>query len=449
MCKIRNKNPRSFRCYDDCPYFLARNYAIEADTAVLNYNYWLIMQNYAKDTLFPARDFTVCDEAHKILDIVQNHYSPRFTGNVKEKLQSLSDFFGNHRVAYHNTDVGVVSDAIKSLWETENQDLIHERLINIEGALKNFLKSGEVLKERIDKEYENSRPPRDWRRALFLSDWVKDLHCKVEDYNYIIRATSTRNIVKNPTQDELVFNCIEERFLMNRYFHQFTGFTVLMSATFSDPREYMKNMNIAGAKHIKMDNLFSFEKSPIFYYPNKRMSYKHIEANSPWLFEKVNELIEKHDGESGLIHTASYDLTTKIRDNLTSANRKRVFVYSGTDEKRKALDTMKITKGQIIMGPSLRTGLDLKDDFARFSIIAKIPYPSLADRFVKTKMAINPGWYKWVTIIEILQSIGRTVRHDEDWAITYILDGSLSDLIHNNRSSFPVEFMQRIRVVNE
>ena len=89
------------------------------------------------------------------------------------------------------------------------------------------------------------------------------------------------------------------------------------------------------------------------------------------------------------------------------------------------------------------------DDYARFSIIAKVPYPSLSDRFVKAKLAMDQGWYNWKTVIEILQAIGRTVRHENDWAITYILDGSLGDLIHKSRKSFPKEFMDRIRIMSD
>jgi len=447
-CKIRNINPKKMGCYSECPYFSARDFAYNSDTAILNYNYWLIMQNSDKG-YFPARDFTICDEAQKILNIVQNHYSPRFTKNVIEKLQKLSDFFKLHNVKDHEQDVGVIKLSLKELWKTENQDTIFHYLCYIESVLTSFSSSITILKDKVKKDYPNKKPPREWRNALFISDWVKDIHCKVEDYNKIIKKTSTRNIVKNPTSDEeLTFNCLEESYMMNSYFHQYTGFTILMSATFSDPREYMRNMNIKGAKYIKMESLFDFSKSPIYYYPKRRMSYKHIDKNRDWLYAKINEIIEKHEGERGIIHSVSYDLTKKINENLTPKNRKRVFVYSGTEEKRKVLDMMKITKGKIIMGPSLTTGLDLYDDLARFAIITKIPYPSLADRFIKTKMNINPGWYQWTTIKELLQAIGRTVRHEKDYCVTYILDGCFGDIIHNSISSFPKEFINRIKIIN-
>ena len=63
-------------------------------------------------------------------------------------------------------------------------------------------------------------------------------------------------------------------------------------------------------------------------------------------------------------------------------------------------------------------------------------------------MNIKPDWYQWKTCVNILQGIGRSVRNEKDWAITYILDGSLSDLIHRNRKAFNNDFMSRIIVKN-
>jgi ATP-dependent DNA helicase DinG len=104
------------------------------------------------------------------------------------------------------------------------------------------------------------------------------------------------------------------------------------------------------------------------------MSYKQMEANLPWLYEKINEIIENHDGENGIIHTASYNLTMKIHQNLTPKNRRRVLIYEGTEEKRKVLSMLKSDNSKILMGPSLLEGLDLRDEWSRFQIFAKVPY---------------------------------------------------------------------------
>ena len=150
-----------------------------------------------------------------------------------------------------------------------------------------------------------------------------------------------------------------------------------------------------------------------------------------------------------IVHQVLEIIEREIYEGISAKNRKRILIYNGTDEKRKFIDEVKLSKNKIIMGPSLIEGIDMKDDFARFAIIAKIPYPSLADRFVKIKSEINPNWYKLKTIQSILQSTGRIVRSTTDYGTTYFLDGSLGNLIHYNRKYFPSDFLQRIKIIGD
>jgi len=453
-CRIRNKPAKRMHCYSQCPYFVARDIASHSETSLLNYAYWLIMMNYVNqhldETAFPARDFTICDEGHKLLDIIQNHYSPRFDPKTLEKVEKLTEFFANFKVRNHIQDYSDIKRNIQRLFDNENQDTLNDILIEIEESFESYRASWNVLKEKVQKEYPHEDPPKEWREALRLCDWLKDLHCKVEDFNDIISKTSTRNIIKNPTgKDELTFNCLEESYMMHKYFHQWTGFTLIMSATFANASDYLRSIALGTAKYIKMDSHFDFDKSPIYFYNKRRMSYNQIEANLPWMYETIDKILETHKHESGIIHTASYDLAMKIYENIPKRHRRRILVYSGTEEKRQVLQMLKVNKNKVLMGPSLLEGLDLKDEWSRFAIFAKVPYLSLSDKFVATKLKINPEWYRWKAIINILQGTGRSVRSETDWAVTYILDGSLADLIHNNRKAFPIEFIQRLKIVNE
>jgi len=453
-CRIRNKAPKGMHCYSQCPYFSARDHASESKTSLLNYAYWLIMQNYTNQhmdeeyQLFPPRDFTICDEGHKILDIVQNHYSPRFDSKTLDKLEKLTEFFGVYKVHDHAKDFQSLKVLFRSLFDFENQDELFKILRRVEVYLENYKPSIDLLKDKVKKEYPKDDPPKEWREALRISDWLKDFHCKIEDYVYIIDKTSTRNIVKNPQgEDELIFNCLEENYMMSKYFHQWTGFTLLMSATFADPKDYLKSIALNNASYIKMDSNFDFSKSPIYFYNKRRMSYNQIDANLPWMFDTINEILDKHPNENGIIHSASYHLTMKIHNGLSHKNKMRVLVYEGTEEKRKVLEMLKRDHSKVLMGPSLLEGLDLKDEWSRLQIFAKVPYLSLGDRFVATKLKINPDWYRWKAIVNVLQGTGRSVRSEDDWAATYILDAALADLIHKNRRAFPPEFMQRIQIM--
>lgn len=455
-CKIQNKAPRSFPCYNECPYFYNRRKASKSHTSLLNYAYWLVMMNYVNSSeqdneeIFPPRDFLICDEGHKVLDIVQNHYSPIFDNETTNKIKKLTDFFDNYKVHNYRNNYNILKNCIKELWKTDDVNDLSRILSTIEVHLESFLNSITVLKDRVKKEYSNTTPPKEWRYALNLCDWLKDLHCKVEDYVDIIQSTSTENIVKNPQgKEKLVFNCLEENYLMHKYFHAWSNFTIFMSATFANPREYAKDISLKSAKYIKVANNFDFTNSPIYFYNKRKMSYRYINDNLPWLYEKINKITDNHSNENGIIHTASYDLAMKIYENVNKEARKRLLIYSGTEEKKEVLKELKQGKNKIIIGPSILEGLDLKDNWSRFAIFAKVPYMSLGDAFVKAKMNINPSWYRFKAILNILQGVGRIVRNEKDWAVTYILDASLIDLIHNNRSAFPLEFIQRLQIVKE
>jgi len=453
-CKIRNKPAKKMPCYSECPYYSARDFASESPTSLLNYAYWLIMMNYVNPNIdlppFPPRTFTICDEAHKIVEIIQNHYSPKFDKKTIEKLEKLTDFFNLYKLHNHSKDLIDIKNSIASLYKTDNNDELIEIIIEIRDNLEfNYRKTWGDFKDKVKERYPHDDPPREWKEALRLCDWIKDLHCKLDDYATMIESTSTDSMVKNPTgENELTFNCLDESWMMQKYFHQWAGFTLLMSATFGDPSAYLKTIALNNAKYIKLDSQFNFTESPIYFYNKRRMSYKQIEGNLPWLFEKIDEILDEHHMHNGIIHTASYDLALKIFQGVSPKNRKRILIYSGTEEKRQVIEMLKSNKDKIIMGPSLTTGLDLKDDWSRFAIIAKVPYPSLSDKFIAKKLEVSPAWYRNKTIIEILQATGRTVRHENDWCKTYILDGALADLIHNNRKAFPIEFMSRLVILD-
>ena len=157
-------------CYDSCPYFVVRDLASKSPTALLNYAYWLIMQNYVNKTidepLFPPRHFTICDEGHKILDIIQNHYSPRFDPKTTEKLEKLTEFFAVFKVKDHYIDYRNIQRCIEKLFETENQDKLHEILLEIEESFEEYLPSIETLKTKVNDDYPDTDPPKEWRDPL-------------------------------------------------------------------------------------------------------------------------------------------------------------------------------------------------------------------------------------------------------------------------------------------
>ena len=460
-CRMKNisyEESENLSCFSECGYLYNRKLAIKSPVTLLNYSYWLIQRNYVEGKMqekgkgvpFPKRDFTLCDEAHKVPEIVQNHFSPRIDDKTFDKLDKLRSMLSKNNIFNVRTTPAKVRSIINSLKRELDPDKIYFHLKEFELVLQDYVKAGHKLKEHTVSKYpKDITVPKEWRFYLGLSDWVKDCHCKFEDYNHIISQVGLDKMIKNDQGENVIFNCLDESYMMDRHFHSQAGFKLLMTATMGDPSIFLKNIGATNARYFKMDTHFDFEKSPIYFYPKRRMSMSQKEKNMPWMQNKIDEILKKHPDENGIIHSGSYENSMRIYEALSDDNRKRVLVYQGTHEKEKVLEKFFAEKNLVMMGPSILEGLDLAAEKSRFQIFMKVPFPSLGDKFVSAKMDFQPDWYDWKTTISVLQGVGRSVRSESDWAITYFLDGCLSDLIRRRRSSFPIEFQRRIRIIQE
>jgi len=100
-----------------------------------------------------------------------------------------------------------------------------------------------------------------------------------------------------------------------------------------------------------------------------------------------------------------------------------------------------------IVSPSMMSGIDLKDDLSRFAIILKIPYPNISSNKIKSRQRSNRDWYDWKTIVDIIQTYGRTVRSEDDYSDTFILDSSLSDILKYKSKYLPRYFTNAIKTL--
>lgn len=451
-CKNKGLNyqeAEKLNCYNACGYFQSRRKAIDSDVALLTYSYGLIQRNYVEDksqngSAFEQRDFVVCDEAHKVVDIVQSHFSPRLSQKTAENVLKLT--LGMTDIGFPNALIPV-----EQLRETMS-DIIHEedksvllkhlkRTMMILGKAQSY--RDEVQKAAKDK-FGGDNVPSEWKAVFKNFDYVKDVLCKVEDYIEIIEKSGLHYMIKAMNDTEATFNCLDEKYLMKKHFLDRFGFKLLMTATMGSRSEFESSIGAKKTFYRKMDSTFDYTKSPIYFYPTRRMGKKDIDKNMTWLIKTVSDIMDAHPTESGVIHSGSYELGNKLLYKLSKTKQKRIHVYRGTEEKMDSLKKFIETPGNILIGPSLLEGLDLKDDKSRLQIFLKVPYPNLGDRYVAEKMKYSKGWYSWKTCTSILQGIGRSVRSEEDWAVTYFLDGCLTDLITRSADNFPNEFLERI-----
>jgi Rad3-related DNA helicase len=95
----------------------------------------------------------------------------------------------------------------------------------------------------------------------------------------------------------------------------------------------------------------------------------------------------------------------------------------------------------VLVSPSLREGVDLPDDFLRFQVLTKLPYPDLGDPWTAARRARDPRWYAVETAKALVQAYGRSCRHAGDHGVTYVLDAQFERFLQRYRVLLPEWFL--------
>ena len=172
------------------------------------------------------------------------------------------------------------------------------------------------------------------------------------------------------------------------------------------------------------------------------MNAKEIDNTLPKMAKVVEELLEAHPDEKGIVHCHTFKIANYLKDNIKS---KRLLIHETSNREEMLQKHMQSDKPTVLLSPSMSEGVDLRDDCSRFQIICKIPYPYLGDKVVKKRMNKWPGWYPLQTAKSIVQAVGRSIRSVDDHAVTYILDGQWRSFYGRNKKFFPDDFQKCIK----
>jgi len=447
-CHLKNykgKRISSMKCYSTCPYFSARDAAAEANTAILNYNYYLLMQNYVKRQLedqakFKSRSFVIYDEAHKILDIVQDNYAPRINKEIFTNIENYEKDINNSSifttpVSFRNEIFGIFKKLRLNNDKTETLDLLQELMLELNNIKEINIHISDWISEQVENE---SYAAFDNINLLKQGKLIDDFYCKIEDYVELIQTTSLDTMFINASESETKYNFINEHLLIKKNLLKHSNLNLFMSATLG--KDFPKMLGCDDYAYLELDSDFDFRKSPIFVYKDFYVNHKNKGTMFPKMIERLDKILEKNDKFNGIIHTASYENTNYIK--MLTTNPSRLVDYENSKEKEYVLDMLGLSN-KIVMGPSLIEGIDLPDELSRLQILFKIPYPSLGDKFIHYKFTKNPDWYNWITRVKIQQALGRSIRHKEDYAITYVLDSNFIKMM----SMFPEYIKKRIKII--
>lgn len=435
-------------CANNCEYMVKRKKSLEAKVVVCTYSFWLIHRNMGEEASYPKKGFTICDEAHKLTDIVQSHFSPSISENDFQKIDHMAE------LAYDYDESLSIHQTIQTIYSQMKYNDDKGTLFNAVESYSNVLARLENAIEKYKNDEISSKEKKSKIKALndliYSIDWLHETSSGFSKYCGVISKCGVDSLVKNPssTGRSITFNSLDETYLMGSKFVDKCKNIMLMSATIGDPNvfaDYTKTSDSFVA--YKIPNTFDYTNSPIYFIDEYKMSYAEKERSFPYLLNMVVRILSMYPDKRGIIQTGNYELAKRLYDYIPKPLKNRCLVYTNSSEKQDMIDTYKYSLNSVLIGPTLLEGLSLDDELCRFQIIFKIPYPSLADAFVAEKMKNDYEWYTNNTIISLLQGVGRGVRNEKDWCVTFILDACFRQIYYNNPMMFPAEFSQRIQVI--
>jgi len=215
---------------------------------------------------------------------------------------------------------------------------------------------------------------------------------------------------------------------------------ILMSGTIYNKDLFLKPLgvdpNLAAFTRISSD--FPAENRPIVLprRPTLDLSHKNWDQNFSQAITDIKYLMSHHADQKGLIHTSSYRMSRQICEAL---NDPRVMGHESQDFSIKLEKFYTSNEPRIFVSPVISQGVDFKEDLARWQILVRPRYATLADPYIKYLLN-NGGWpvYNYMTAVIFGQETGRIVRSNTDSGVTYLLSSTFRNLLNKSGHLLPL-----------
>lgn len=415
---LRSKSiPKKYTsCSYDCCYKKMKKDFMEKSLGITNFSYFLTEKSFSQK--IPNKRVLIIDEAHNL----ENELT-RFVEIT------ISEYFAE-KILKIKLDKTLKTQYQTFLWiKNVYYPKISNKIKNITSQMERFGLTTQKLEEfskitkRLDMLVSHEK-----KILNFISLYNKD--------NWVFDIEKT-----NDSYKKFIFKPIEVAEYAHDYLLKYADFVIFMSATILSHEGFSLTLGLPSDKTIsvKEDSPFDPKKSPIVYSPAGSMSMKNIDKTLPNMLSMVKEIIKNHPNEKGIIHTHN----TKIAEFLKRSIRSKRLLIAYGENRDKVLDKhIKSKEPTILISPSMAEGVNLKGELSKFQIICKIPFPYLGDKVVGKKINKWKWWYDLQTTRTVIQSVGRSIRSENDEAVTYILDKDWERVFNKNKCYLPKNFIE-------
>lgn len=378
----RTKKPQC----EDCPYRLAKMAAAEAPVTVYNFDSFYYQNAFGMPML--GRKLMVVDEAH----------------NIENKFLDYMSFSLSETPSLKIPDYGTIDEYNVFLKDVHVE--VKEKVNSLERKKEARGLTVLELEELEESDQLNRKLDNYWsmqKQGGFDNEYVFDIEVKRD----------RKRITFKPL---FVGSYVQEHLL------KYADRVLLMSATIVDREMYCKEIGVNpdDTFFIRVPSTFPAKNRPIYRKYAGSMRRDKIKETLPRMLDLIVEILDKHPGRRGIIHTHTEVIASYIKEHLP--NEERLTFNKDYTSAYDAVAAHARKEGSFLVASGLREGIDLADELSRVQVFCKVPWPNLGDKRVARKTAISQQWYTYHTSLMFVQAYGRSIRHEKDRAITYVLD---------------------------
>jgi Rad3-related DNA helicase len=421
------RRPRGPLC--QCPYARAKLAALNGPIFCTNTAYFLTLRQWQREQL-GRRRLLIVDEAHNLESQLVRVFTVTFAPD------QMKEWFGGPLPRFGSAD--------------EYRILFEDHVTRLDAELS-----------LIDKRLEDLRPPGLGVEDLLSYPLTAEEQMLLEQHDlldsalarlhFFLDAAETEWIVRYPDGGlvaplelvPLTVSAMAPALLWD------AADIVVLSSAFLGRREVIAGyfgLEPHAVHPLASASPFAVEQRRIEYHPVGVLSKATLPELEPALFDEIAGILARHRTEKGLVHAASYVAARRLLAHLAERSpeqHRRVIFVESSQAKARALEHHRVSPlPTVLLSPSLREGVDLPDDFLRFQIVTKMPYPDLGDPWTAARQQRDPRWYALETAKALVQAYGRSCRHATDHGVTYILDGQFARFVQRYRPLLPAWFRE-------
>ena len=414
--------------FSSCPYYEQVEQALIARKVVMNFHAFLY-QTQMSHRFDIMRDLLIVDECHNCESILMDFIAISIDDKLLQQYgKSLPEFdeAAEYALWFEDNDIG------KLLVEAYSD--LNDKLI---GAVSSDVKEKLGIIRAMDDIGRLGR-----RYKLFMESIAKNNGTEwIAESDQVEFAKSKYNRV---TLKPVMVGDFAQTHLL-RYGKN----VLLMSATILDVNTFCRSIGVSptDVASYRMRNRFPARSRPIYYQPVAKITGGAAGQLvwGPSLVAGVEDRVRAYPMQRGIIHTHNFAIADMLYEQCAKDVRDRFSYQKNFLDKAALLDYHTFNEKSVLIAPALSEGIDLIGELSRFAIICKTPYPNFYDnKQMIRRMELDEMYYTWLTALKLVQSYGRSVRSDTDYADTYIIDSAFAYFYHKAKRILPGWFKEAI-----